>query len=177
MKKNVLLTILFLFSIVFVYSQDKGYIAFSIGPTIPLADFGSKDINNEAAGFATTKALYEISFVQKFGKNLGLTLLVRGQANGVHTDPLLNELNVQYPDIPWAAENHNWGIYTALGGVYGSFPMGSGQLTLETRAMAGYFQASSPEFKFSAFSNNIYYEVNTQSATAAAIGYLFGVGC
>ena len=43
-------------------AQDKkGYIGISLGPSIPLGDLASKDIDNESAGFATSGAIFDIS--------------------------------------------------------------------------------------------------------------------
>ena len=120
-----------LFITVLGNSQDKGYIALSAGPSFPTGDFGSKDVNNESAGLANTGAIIDLTFAQKFGKTFGMTLMLRGQVNGVDTDPLLNELIVEAPDVSWSPESENWTIGGIFGGLYGSFPMdANGKVTL-----------------------------------------------
>ena len=176
MKTRLLLFILFECMILLAHSQDKGYIVLSLGSGFPTGDFGSNNINNEAAGFATTGTIVDLSLAQKFGNNFGMTLLARIQVNGVDTDPLLEELSAEYPGIPWTAEEHNWATEAFMGGFYGSFPLGNGKFNFETRALIGLVRSVSPEFTFSAFTNNHYYEATTLSATADAFGYLFGVG-
>ncbi len=177
MKPHFLLSLCLLFITVIGYSQDKGYIALSAGPSFPTGDFGSKDVNNEAAGFATTGAIFDITFAQKFGKNLGMTLLLRGQANGVDTDPLVNELVAEAPEASWSAETENWTIGGFLGGLYGSFPMGAGgKVTFDTRAMIGYLNATSPQITLFGDYQGTTFWVNTESASAGAFAYLLGSG-
>ncbi len=177
MKPQFLLSILMVFITVIGYSQDKGYIAVSVGPSFPSGDFGSKDVNNESAGLATTGAIFDITFAQKFGKNLGMTLMLRGQANGVDTDPLVNELIAEAPDASWSAEAETWGIGGFLGGLYGSFPMGaSGKVTFDTRAMIGYINATSPQITIYGNYLGTPFWVNTESASAGAFAYLLGAG-
>ena len=62
-------------------AQDKkGYIGISLGPSIPLGDLASKDIDNESAGFATSGAIFDISVAYKLGKGpFGITAMLRGQ--------------------------------------------------------------------------------------------------
>ncbi len=43
-------------------AQDKkGYIGISLGPSVPLGDLASKDIDNESAGFAILSAIFDLS--------------------------------------------------------------------------------------------------------------------
>ncbi len=176
MKPHLLLSLCLLFIYGIGYSQDKGYIALSAGPSFPTGDFGSKDVNNEAAGLANTGVIIDLTYAQKFGKNLGLTLMLRGQANGVDTDPLLDELFFQEPNVPWQAESGSWGIGGFMGGLYGSFPMGESKVTFETRAMVGYINATSPEITISGNALGQNFWVTTESASGGAFGYLFGAG-
>lgn len=177
MKAQFLVSILIVFVTVIGYSQDKGYIAVSLGPSFPTGDFGSKDVNNNAAGLATTGAIFDITFAQKFGKNLGMTLMLRGQANGVDTQPLVDELYNQSPQASWSADSETWGIGGFMGGLYGSFPMGeSGKVTFDTRAMIGYINATSPQITIYGNYLGTTFWVNTESADAGAFAYLFGAG-
>jgi hypothetical protein len=166
-----------LFVTVIGYSQDKGYFAVSLGPSFPTGDFGSKDVNNESAGLATTGAIFDLTFAQKFGKNLGMTLMLRGQANGVDAQPLIDELYNQSPQASWSADSETWGIGGFMGGLYGSFPMGeNGKVTFDTRAMIGYINATSPEITVYGNYLGTTFWVRTESADAGAFAYLFGAG-
>lgn len=176
MKNLLLLSILTAFIIQYGNTQDRGYIAISSGASFPTGDFGSNDINNEAAGFATTGPIFDLAFAQRFSKNIGMTLLARGQVNGFDTAPLVDELYAMIPYVPWTADDHNWGTGVYMGGVYGTFPLGSHKINLEGRAMIGYVHATSPSISISGVSNGHYYESSILSATAGTFGYLFGIG-
>ena len=177
MKPQHLFFILMLFITVIGYSQDKGYFAVSLGPSFPTGDFGSKDVNNESAGLATTGGIFDLTFAQKFGKNLGMTIMLRGQVNGVDSDPLVNELYNQSPQASWSASTETWGIGGFMGGLYGSFPMGeNGKVCFDTRAMVGYINAKSPEINiYGNYLGNAFW-VRTESADAGAFAYLLGAG-
>src|SRR6187200_265240 len=162
MKKSLLLCLLMCTLIIKGYSQDKGYIAVSLGPSFPSGDFGSKDVNNEAAGLATNGAIVDLTYAQKFGKTFGMTFLLRGQANDLDVQPLIDELHADLPLVAWTAESSNWGIGAFMGGIYGSFPLDdNGKFTFETRAMIGYANATSPETTVSGYAGNIYFWVTT----------------
>lgn len=177
MKNQHLLSILFVFVCIIGYSQDKGYIAISAGPSFPNGDFGSKDVNNESAGLANTGAIFDLTFAQKFGKTFGMTLMLRGQVNGVDSEPLVDELYNQSPEVTWSAETDTWGIGGFMAGLYGSFPMGSnGKVTFDTRAMIGFIDATSPQITIYGDYLGTTFWVNTESASAGAFAYLFGAG-
>lgn len=177
MKPKFLLSLCLLFIAVIGYSQDKGYFAVSLGPSFPTGDFGSKDVNNSAAGFATTGAIVDLTFAQKFGKTIGMTLMPRGQANPIDGQPLVDELYAQYPTFGWRSDATNWGIGGFMGGLYGSFPLGaSGKVSFESRAMVGYINATSPEITLTASSVIGSFWVQSKSASAGAFTYLLGAG-
>lgn len=177
MKPNLLLSFVFILIHVVGYSQDRGYLAVSAGPSFPSGDFGSKDINNEAAGLATTGAIFDLTYAQKFGETYGMTFLLRGQANPTDPQPLVNELSAQFPTLFWTAESTNWGIGGLLGGLYGTLPVDKkGVVTFDTRAMIGYINATSAEFTVSAYSGSSFAWIETQSASAGAFAYLLGAG-
>ncbi len=177
MKNPFFLTIVYVFVIVIGYSQDRGYIAISAGPSFPNGDFGSKDVNNEAAGLATTGAISAITFAQKFGKTFGMTLMLRGQANPVDAQPLVDELHSYYPTLNWTSQNTNWEIGGLMGGLYGSFPLSaSNKITIDTRAMVGYLSATSPEITVTASEGGNSLWVKTESAVGGTFGYLIGAG-
>lgn len=177
MKPQHLLSLLFIFAYILGHSQDKGYIVISAGPSFPTGDFGSKDVDNESAGFANTGAIFDLTFAQKFGKTFGLTLMLRGQANGVDTDPLVYELISEAPDVSWSPESENWTIFGILGGLYGSFPMGAtAKVTFDTRAMIGYLNATSPQITINGNYLGTNFWVGTESSYADAFAYLLGAG-
>jgi hypothetical protein len=80
--KKIVLSLVALMTFIFQsHAQDeKGYIGISLGPSIPMGDLSSKDADNDAAGWANTGAVFDISFAYKLGEgNFGITALLRGQ--------------------------------------------------------------------------------------------------
>jgi hypothetical protein len=177
MKPHLFLSLCLLFIYGIGYSQDKGYIALSAGPSFPTGDFGSKDADNESAGFANTGAIFDLTFAQKFGKTFGLTLMLRGQVNDVDTEPLVDELIMEAPDATWSAEADSWGIGGFMAGLYGSLPMGpSGKVTFDTRALVGVIDATVPQITIYGDYLGTQFWVHTESAHAGAFAYLMGAG-
>lgn len=57
MKKVIILLILAFLGINSQAQDERGYFGISLGPSIPLGDLASTDIDNDAAGWATTGAV------------------------------------------------------------------------------------------------------------------------
>ncbi len=176
MNKSLIILITSLFISTLCFSQAKGYIAISVGSSVPNGDFGSKDINNQSAGLANTGAIFDITFAHRFGKNLGITALLRGQANPVDAQPLIDELSNQNPTVFWTAESGDWGIGGLLVGIYGSFPLGKGKTTFDTRAMVGYLNATSPNITLTGTQGSSSAWAKLNSASASDFSYLLGAG-
>ena len=176
MKKLLLLSVLLSSLFVTGYSQDRGYVAISAGPSFPSGDFGSTDLDNEAAGLANTGAIFDITYAQKFGKNFGITVLLRGQSNGVETGSLLWDIRTQLPQINWSAESGSWGIAGFMGGLYYSIPIGSGKVCIDSRAMLGYLNATSPEITLTGNYQGLTAWSKVESGQAGAAAWLLGTG-
>jgi len=176
MKYPILLVTFCLFVATTAHSQDKGYIAIAIGPSIPIGDFASKDPNNDSAGLAATGAIFDISFVYLFGKNFGAAALIRGQANSPDTDVLAQELSAKLPaNVRYDIDTGTWTVGGGFIGGYGSFPI-SKKLSFESKIMIGSITASSPTIDIY-LTNGIDAEwVKQESITSSAFAYLFGVG-
>ncbi len=79
-----------------LFSQNTGIrpsISISIGPSIPLGDFGRYDLNEGSSGFAGIGQALNVSYVLPFHKNFGLVLSVSGQRNPLNTKKLESEFN------------------------------------------------------------------------------------
>jgi opacity protein-like surface antigen len=177
--KKVLLSFLVLISFALkMDAQDKkGYIGVSLGPSIAIGDFASKDADNEAAGWANTGAIFDISFAYKLGNgNFGLTALLRGQANTTDAQALVDEFKYQYPDFIWLVESGNWSIGGLMLGGFGSFPI-SDKTSFDARAMIGFLNASSPEIKITGIDSSFSSAwIKQSSSSASAFSYLIGAG-
>jgi hypothetical protein len=153
---------------------QKGHIGLSMGPSIPLGDFASKNIDNSNSGFANTGAFLDISFAYKLGYgNFGLTALLRGQSNPINAQALVNEM--AQPIIVEAnwIENTSWNLGGLMFGGFGSFPI-SQKISFDTRAMIGFLRTTSPEttVTFPGLSKIII----KQSVSATSFAYSMGIG-
>jgi len=174
MKNFLIVLTLFLLTGTKCLSQDKGYIAISLGPSIPIGDFASKDANNNSAGWATTGAIFDISFAYKLGRNFGLSALLRGQANGIDNDAFASELAKQAGGN-WTVDSKAWSIGGLMFGAYGSFPI-SDKVSFDTRAMIGFLNATSPELNVTLNGSGGAAWVKQSSVSATSFSYLIGGG-
>ena len=159
------------------YAQDeKGYIGISLGPSIPMGDLSSKDIDNDAAGWANTGAVFDISFAYKLGEgNFGITALLRGQANPTDAQALADEFANQLPGVDWTVKSDAWGIGGLMFGGFGSFPL-SEKSSFDTRAMIGFLSVSSPELTVTVTGPGGTAWVKQSSTSATSFAYLIGAG-
>lgn len=174
----------FIFSILAVftistqcYAQGKkGFIGIAFGTSIPFGDLSSKDIDNEAAGWANSGAVFDITFAHKLGDGLfGITGLLRGQANPTDVGALADEFANEYPGVYWTVESDGWGIGGLMVGGYGSFPV-SDKISFDPRAMIGFLSASSPEWTIVGTGPGGTAWVKQSSRTATSFSYLMGAG-
>lgn len=177
MKKVIFSMVALLTMATQIYAQDeKGYIGISLGPSIPMGDLSSKDADNEAAGWANTGAMFDISFAYKLGEsNFGVTALLRGQANPTDAQALVDEIANQNPGINWTVESDGWGIGGLMFGGFGSFPI-SEKASFDTRAMIGFLSASSPEITVTGTGPGGTAWIKQGSSTSSSFAYLIGAG-
>ncbi len=159
------------------YSQDtKGYIGFSLGPSIPMGDLASKDINKNSAGFAETGAFVDLSFAYKLGgSNFGITALLRAQANSTNLQSMANALANEYPGYTWTIESDGWALSGLMFGGFGSFPV-SENVSFDTKAMIGFLNAGSPNLTITVSEPGGTGWISSSRATTRSFAYLIGAG-
>lgn len=175
MKNATLLLLATLFYSTLSNAQNKGYIALSFGSSTPVGDFASKDPANNAAGYAKSGAVFDVSFVYKLGKNLGIAALLRGQANTVDAQEMADFIARQYPGVSVSIESKTWSIGGYMVGGYGSYPV-SEKLSFETKVLFGFLSATSPQIDYFLVGPGGSGWVRQASASASAFSYLFGAG-
>jgi hypothetical protein len=176
--KSIFLTCFLVSFISSSVAQDKkGYIGISLGPSFPIGDFASKNFSNRNAGFATTGAIFDISFAYKLGKsNFGITGLIRGQANALDVQAMADELGNSLRGTNWTVESG--GAWT-LGGYFiggiGSFPV-SEKVSFDTKAMIGIGISTIPEITITSSDNFGSYWTKQSITTSSSLAYTLGVG-
>ncbi len=178
MRKLVLSFVALMVIIFQGYAQDggKGHIGISLGPSIPMGDFGSKDLDKDEIGLANTGAMLDLSFAYTFKEsNFGITGLLRGQVNPLDTKVVEDELIKQEPSVIWNVKSENWKISSFMFGVFGSFPI-SEKTSFDARAMVGFANTNSPENTVTGTALGTTIWVTQKSASAISFAYLFGAG-
>jgi hypothetical protein len=173
MKKTSLFALLLVLFTTNLLAQKKGFVSLNLGGANPIGDFGSKESTNSKAGLANLGILLDLAFGYKFHENIGVTAMIRSQANPidgqVFADALANALpsgtTAQYSVKSWAT-----GMF--LVGPFASFKV-SDKFYIEPRVMGGLTSISNPEINIT-FSNNTW--LKQISTDASGFGYLIGAG-
>ncbi len=141
-----------------------------------MGDLASKDANNDAAGWANSGAIFDISFAYKLGDgNFGVTALLRGQANPTDAQALADEIANQVAGVNWTVESTGWGIGGLMLGGFGSFPI-SEKASFDTRAMVGFLSATSPEITITGTVPGGTAWIKQGRTSASSFAYLLGAG-
>lgn len=168
-----------------VFSQDderKGFVAINLGPSIPTGNFGSKNFDNIEAGFATSGAVFDITFGYRFRPNIGFTAVWRGQANAIDVDAyaagLANYLGSGYSagSTYVSVETSAYTLGGILIGLYVSFPI-TKKLSFEPRTLIGVSSATLPAMTSIAY----YYgskmtTIKQDQSVSSAFSYIIGAG-
>lgn len=183
------------------YSQafkNKNYVGFSIGPSIPIGNYGSKDMKNNLAGFAKIGLSVNLSYGHKLGKHVGISAMLLGQLNPLNKKALENEFSqakisngvwfssstTDPPPSPpsytiypnWKFDKDSWKMGSFLLGADGEFPSHSRNLFLMAKAMMGVIYVSSPEISGSSTTDTATANVKQSSVSAFGISYLLRGG-
>lgn len=175
MKNLIILFAMSLLTATNCFSQDKGYVAISLGSSTPIGDFASKDPNNNSAGYAKSGAIFDISFGYKFGKNFGISALLRGQANSTDAQAIADQISRQNPGVSGTVESKTWSIGGYMVGGYGSFPI-SPKISFDTRLLFGFLSAISPEITVNLVGPGGTAWVKQNSSSSSTFAYLIGAG-
>lgn len=179
MKVKILGVILLLLTLK-AYSQEdtetnNAFIGISLGPSIPVGDFASKDIDNRAAGFAGPGAIFDINFTYRVSANWHFTASLRGQGNPFDENALERELENEYPGSVWTIQSEQWGIGGLLIGAVRSMPV-SESSRFEARAMFGFLRATLPTVEWTGRQGILELQEKTYSTSASALTGLVGLG-
>ncbi len=170
MKFSALFASLLLMSCVASFAQDSKKSSFNIliGPSLPVSDFGDKDISDPSAGLAKTGAFLAFEYDHRLLKNIYLTGRLSGSINGVdfaYNAPTGSSLKMSMTN--WKNAN----VFIGFSYIHHI----STRFNLIARTLGGLQYTSSPEVKIAisgAFNGNS----TQESAGATSLGVLLGVG-
>ena len=177
MKNKMKFTLLLVFLTLLTSNgsaQQKGYIGIAFGPSIPIGDFASKNFKNDQAGLARVGLHLDINFAYKLGKNLGISVLLRGQNNGFDDYTYMNEWNKQIGGS-WKMNSSPWSIEGFMFGGNGSYPFAE-KFSFESRVLIGFLNAKSPELNITQNGSGGASWLNQSSESTYAFSYILGAG-
>jgi len=145
MKKTLVLCLVFSLVASRGFTQSKGSLTLSIGPTIPLGDFASKNGFAASAGLANVGALADISYQHPLGNSrFGWMARLRGSFNGVSKKATLAPFEAEFPGHRWSMNNSHWTTVAALLGWYYKLPL-TPKLSLQADIGLGAAESWSPK--------------------------------
>lgn len=104
--------------------ETKFMASFGVGPSVPLADYGNKDLNDPSSGLAKTGLNYQLSFNYLIGQNLGISSKAFFSYNPQDADVWLNNfLQNSTPDQFFRVTTKPWEIKGLSAGMYGTFEL------------------------------------------------------
>ncbi len=172
MKKLYLIVILIFITSNIIAQEftDKGYIAFSVGPSFPLGDYASVDENNEKAGLAATGAIFDLSFAHRLGKNFGIAAILRSMSNPVDVNQILDR-HYSPTGLTYSVEADSWSHIGIMIGAFCSFPIQNSPTVFETRLLFGAMSAKVPQISISTSTTSS--EIS-ESKSAGCLAFLIG---
>jgi opacity protein-like surface antigen len=167
--KKFLILFLFIISLNAVNAQnsfvENFYIGISGGPSFPMNDFGSDNVNNPASGYAVLGSKFEINVGIRFLNLFDLSFMSFVNTNGTDLDKLVNYTNSQNPGYGFTADSKSWTIYGGLGGFGISYPV-QGGFIVDARVLGGILSVDSPRILLKSSNPNTFFEIEGKTTTS-----------
>jgi hypothetical protein len=184
MSKRFLLPALFILALQYCYGQagtQQPVISLSVGAALPVGDFGKKDLNDVASGFAKLGPSLRLAARFPSNKRFGITGTLFTQLNPLDIKAMAEEFNSAtfyrpamfswdgaspLPSIPvtttqfrnWHFEKDRWFMAGLMAGVYGNYTLKNNKTFLTASLLTGATYVGSPKLQGSSIES-------TQSAT------------
>lgn len=172
MKK--IFTVIFILFAYSLFSQTQNYdflyINFSAGPSIPIGEFASNDVNNPGAGYAKVGLKGEISVGINLTRHIGIIAETFLNSNGTKPDKLTEYLNSTFPGYSWGITSKKWSIYGVYTGLSFRTPVNK-NIDVFLHTFGGFINSTSPDFVFSADSSNMQGNYVIESGTTSAMTF------
>lgn len=143
---------------------DVGYVSMSIGPSIPLGNFGDNNLNNSDAGFANTGSKVELNGGLNMVKSVDVAIKLFYSVNSYDFSSLTKKLSTDYPGTTWNTTGRSWEIYGVLIGVSYSHPLRD-KFIGDFKFLSGFMKTSTPSMQITG-SNGSSITENEKSATS-----------
>ncbi|MBK7854657.1 MAG: hypothetical protein IPJ79_06835 [Bacteroidetes bacterium] len=105
-------------------SETRFLTTIGIGPSVPLSDYGNKDLNDPSSGLAKTGLNYQICFDYLIGESFGIGTKAFYFYNPQDPDVWLNNfLQNAAPNQFFKVTTNPWEFKGIAGGLYGTFEL------------------------------------------------------
>ena len=173
----VLLSAVALLPLGAVAQQQRNFVSFSGGYSLPVGAFASQNFGDPKAGLAGSGVYAQLSYERRLADHFGLRLTGSLNINQTDAQPLIDEYSVLLPkpdSYSWQKETSTWQLGALLLGPSGYLPLG--KVELEGHVQAGVVLAESPSVSLFGISaaDSPDVEGTVTQATTAAFG--FGAG-
>lgn len=158
-----------------VTEDRKGYIGLMLGPSFPVGDYASTDINsNEEAGLAKSGfSMFIVDFGYNFHKNFGLAASWFGGTNPLDAQKLADYYAANLGGA-WTISSGSYGYGGLFLGPLFTLPLN--KLELDLRLTGGFASGIFPEIKYAGSNNGTSVSFKQESANGTGFGYAIGAG-
>jgi hypothetical protein len=171
--------LLVLSNLIFAQSNPKQYVGLAVGPSFPIGQFASAELNDSTSGYAKTGIAIEFTYAYRITHNFGVQAIINYDGNGFDYQNYQNQLQMAHEGYEVIVEvTRNWSSGGIMVGPFLTFPI-SEKLSWDSKALFGLYSAYSPEltlFVRDTLTDNKPEEYIRQSANAYSYSYLFSTG-
>lgn len=128
-----------------VAAQDRNFVSFSGGYSLPIGAFASQNFDDPKAGLAGPGLYAQLNYERKLADHFGLRLTGSLNINKTDAQPLIDEYSVlltQPESYSWETETSTWQLGALLLGPSVFLPLGNAEL--EGHVQGGLVFAESP---------------------------------
>lgn len=127
-----------------VVKETNFLVSLSAGPSVPLSDFGNKDLNDPSSGLAKTGLNYQLSFNYLIGENFGIGTKAFYFYNPQDPNVWLNNfLQNASPNQFFKVTTFPWEFKGLAGGLYGTFDLENNYA--DVKFLIGYASVNFPK--------------------------------
>ncbi len=142
-------------------------VGFSIGPAVPVGEFGSSNINSNYAGFAKPGLNIQLTYAHEIKPpNWGYLLRIIFTDNQFNTNSIKDYYTLSNSQVRLDIKSTPWITINFMGGLYYLHEINS--MYLEPRLLAGFASTVSPSIKLTA-PNQAYIKQNSASAMSLSL--------
>jgi hypothetical protein len=114
------------FSLAEAQYHSRWTISLTMGPSVPVGKFASKDGHDSTALFARTGIAANLAISYRLRKHWGLSMLLNGEDNAVNNSAIDTRLETANPGYTVQYDQAHWVVHRLLAGAFGEWPLGKG---------------------------------------------------